>query len=166
MATITLPSRRSNQRRFARVAGSALLALTVGIAGWQLATQGQSANRVSVPVSDQPAALGHVSDQEQYQRWQLNAGTAAHRASVPSGGSAAPAIYLVRSAEQAEAVRAALDQRDEILTQQGQPLPPAELVVVGSEDEAITVHTSIEEANSVRAGLSLPPVSVIDLRGN
>jgi hypothetical protein len=87
------------------------------------------------------------------------------RAKGTDGAGQDPTIFLVGSQEQADAVRAALDQRDEILTQQGQALPTDEILVVGSAEEEFRVRASIHESDTIRAALQLPPATVVDLRG-
>lgn len=73
-------------------------------------------------------------------------------------------VYLVDSAEEAARVTDTINHGNSILGQFGRPAFKAGVFVVGTAEEAVEIAWANAEADNIRAGMGLPPITVIDLR--
>lgn len=75
-----------------------------------------------------------------------------------TAASTEPIVYLVDSAEEAARIQA---------PHPGEPRLPdtARVMVAGTDGDLLDIERAVAEADSVRAGLNLPPTRVVDLRG-
>jgi hypothetical protein len=140
----------------------ALVAASIGISQIITHAGGAATGDGRATVAGAPAAIPEEERAPDAGRQRTTARYS--RPVADSGAGGRLTIFLVASPEQADQVRAALDQGDEILTQQGQPLPSTEVVLAGSAPDEVRVRQVIEEADVTRKGMGLPPATVIDLR--
>jgi hypothetical protein len=144
--TSTLRSRTPGRRPLV-VAGVALLAVAA-LGTWQHAATREGTS--TTVVERAPVAAAPLTQTD---------------ATPTFGKDTAPTIYLVASAEQAAQVEGAILDGNRILAQFGQSGFDAQVVVIGSTDEEAAVVQALYEADAIRAGMGLPPMPVIDLRG-
>jgi hypothetical protein len=72
--------------------------------------------------------------------------------------------YLVGSQAQADAIQRGIAEADVIRGSLGEVSPPAYIVLVASADEEASFWLAITEQDTLRGGLGLPSLSVVDLR--
>ncbi len=172
MATIVTPTPDPVKRRGIVAAGGVLVALAAaGIGIWQIIDRGNgagtapgSSGQASVPAAVRPVEAAPTSDQEMYQERQQR-GAWGGPATATAGADRRLTIYLVGSPAQADWVRTALIQRDDFMSMVGQAIPPAEIVVIGSEEEEeARLREGIYESDVHRSTMGLPAATVVDLR--
>jgi hypothetical protein len=89
--------------------------------------------------------------------------TAVERTVTPRSTVTGPTVYVVGSAEQAEAMQRAITEADNIRASLGETyLNESVLLVASAEDEAVL--TMLAEQDAVRDQMGLPPIRIVDLR--
>jgi hypothetical protein len=76
-----------------------------------------------------------------------------------------PVVYIVESPERAQAVRAAVEQMNAFRATQGQPPLDVDVVSFDSAEAAVQLWETAVAPGIRGAGVGLPYLSVIDLRG-
>jgi hypothetical protein len=140
-SSIVVPApRRGPGRRFGLgLALGAVVAVAAGVGLWQAGRDSGTTEPATPPT------------------------TAVERTVTPRSTIAGTTVYVVGSAEQAEAMQRAIAEADAIRATLGEPaLNESVLVVASAEDEGVLAM--LAEQDGVRNQLGLPPIQIVDLR--
>ena len=139
---VTAPQRRTT--RFLTAAAGAALALgaVTGIGAWQASRDGGT-RTTEQHVASAPTPVQRV---------------------VGRAIDTAPTYYLVGSAAQAQAAGAALEEANAVRATAGEPSLAGQVETLQSAEAEARLLEAIADADTIRYGLGIPPVRVIDLR--
>lgn len=148
--TATLRSTRPDRRPWLMAACSAALLAVVAAGAWQTIARREATTTTTFQQTSAATAPAPVP-----------ASVARH---IATPRDDAMTLYVVGSAEEATRLTETLLSGDTILAQLGrQPFNVQVLVAASPEEEAAIIQANAE-ADNIRAGMGLPPISLINLR--